>query len=57
MDGCLYCTLKPGEKEGRACGDLWLEKRAFGWKLGGTLGESEVFYCPWCGRDLTEEEE
>lgn len=53
---CEYCEIKKGEKEGEACGDMLLEKSFLGWRLLAPMGESEAFYCPWCGRDLTEDE-
>lgn len=55
MDDCEYCKIDPKTHEGKAHGDLWLKKSFFGWTLFAPVGESEVFYCPWCGRDLSEE--
>lgn len=52
---CEYCEIKKGETEGEACGDMWLKKSVLGWRLLATMSESDVFYCPWCGRELEEE--
>ena len=51
---CEYCEIKKGEKEGEPCGDMWLEKSVLGWRLLAPIGESNVFYCPWCWRELEE---
>lgn len=55
MEECEYCTILEYGGEGQACGDMWLVKSMLGWRLFSTMGESEVFYCPWCGRDLSED--
>jgi len=56
MDDCIHCSFKQAA-EGEACGDMWLKRRYGSFWIEAPVGESEVFYCPWCGRDLSEENE
>lgn len=53
MDECEQCKFNK-DSEGEACGDMWLKRKHGGFYIEAPIGESEVFYCPWCGRDLSE---
>ncbi len=53
MDECEQCKFNK-DSEGEACGDMWLKRKRGRFYIEAPIGESEVFYCPWCGRDLSE---